>query len=178
LWAYGRETSDDWLESTMIAEGVMTRELGLMDASGAGLAAFIRRQYGELKYDSNNTSPVSFEALMAEFEAPSNPYPGLIGGSAWNHWAGLRTADPQSGLLLLANPSDGHKGVRQTMSRQQFSALGPFSLVRVIHADVLKPTKPTEPPVPPVVLPTRAEVIALATRHATDWATIASKLPS
>lgn len=147
LWAYGRQTSDDWLESTMIAEGVMSKADGLLDASGAGLASFINRQYGELGYSSSNENPISFDALAAEF-GPGNPYPGLIGGRAWNHWAGLRTYDSVRDVLMLANPSDGHKGVGQVMSRQQFASLGPFSMVRVMHKDVLEPGPDPGQPAP------------------------------
>lgn len=158
LWAYGRQTSDDWLESTMIAEGVMSKADGLLDATGAGLAAFINRQYGELGYSSNIENPVSFDFLAAEF-GPGNPYPGLLGGRAWGpsgHWAGLRTYDPVRDLLLLANPSDGHGGVGQTMSRQQFAQRGPFSMVRVMHKDVLEPTGGEPEPKPPTI--TRADL--------------------
>ncbi len=150
LWAYGRQTSDDWLETAMMTARppVMTAQNGLEDASGAGLAQFIRDQYAELGYDANNENPVSFDALAAEF-GPGNPYPGLIGGRAWGHWSGLRTYDPIRDVLLLANPSDGHKGVGQAMNRQQFNTLGPFSLVRVLHKDVLAPADPEPIPVPP-----------------------------
>jgi len=137
LWAWGRTTSDDWLESTMINEGVMSRGLGLMDASGAGLAAFVRRQFGELGYESNNSASVSFQDLAAEF-APGCPYPGLVGLRNWGgpslgHWTGLRGYSPDRDVLLLANPADGFGGIHQEMSRLQFAARGPASLVRVMH---------------------------------------------
>lgn len=158
LWAYGRQTSDDWLETAMMTARppVMTAQNGLEDASGAGLARFIREQYAELGYDANHENPISFDALAAEF-GPGNPYPGLIGGRAWGHWSGLRSYDPARDVLLLANPSDGHKGVGQTMSRQQFTSLGPFSMVRVLHKDVLAATAP-QPPAPQPAAVTRAEL--------------------
>jgi len=137
LWAWGRKTSDDWLESTMLAEGVMSRELGLMNASGAGLAAFVRRHYEELGYQSNNSPSVTFQDLAAEF-APGCPYPGLIGLRNWGgpgagHWSGLRGYSPERDVLLLANPEHGYGGIGQEMTRNQFAARGPASLVRVMH---------------------------------------------
>lgn len=165
LHSVGRKPSDGWLEQTMIAEGVMSRELGLIDASGAGLAAFVRRQYGEFGYDANNENPVSFDALAAEI----GPYPMLIGGRAWGHWSGLKGYDRARDVLLLANPADGYKGVGQTMSREQFAALGPFSMVRVLHPDLIgapvTPPPPAPPPAPPSIrgklLEIRAAVDAL-----------------
>jgi len=135
LWAWGRKTSDQWLETTMMSEGVMTSQFGLMDASGAGLAAFVRRHYAELGYDSNNSASVTFQDLAAEF-APGCPYPGLIGLRNWGgegHWSGLRGYSPERDVLLLANPADGHGGISQEMTRNQFAARGPCSLVRVMH---------------------------------------------
>jgi hypothetical protein len=132
LHALGREPADDWLESTMIAEGVMSAALGLLDASGAGLAAFVRRHYGELGFDATHEPSVSFDALAAEI----GPHPILLGGRGWGHWSGVRGYDPASDRLLLANPADGWKGVDQTMSRQQWADLGPFSMVRVLHPDL------------------------------------------
>lgn len=154
LWSLGRKPSDGWLEDTMIAEGVMSKGQGLLDASGAGLAAFVRQQYGEFGFDSNNEPSVTFDALAAEI----GPYPMLIGGRAWNHWSGLWGYDRTQDVLLLANPSPGWKGVGQTMNRQQFAALGPFSMVRVLHPDLLQ----AAPPAPaPIALPTRSEIDAI-----------------
>ena len=148
LHAVGREQLDDegWLEPTMIAEGVMSRARGLLDASGAGLAAFVRRHYAEHGYDANHEPLVTFQALAEEI----GPYPMLIGGRGWNHWSGLRGYDRDRDLLLLANPANGHKGVGQTMSRAQFAALGPFSAVRILHPDLLAaaPPAPPQPPAP------------------------------
>jgi hypothetical protein len=140
------------MEAQMLADGIVTVEQGLMDASGQQLAAWITAQYGEFSYDSNAESPVSFDALAAEFLAPANPYPGLIGGKSWGHWSGLRGYDPDHDVLLLANPAENWMGVGQTMSRDQFDRLGSFSLVRITHPDLIgvespAPTPPT--PTPP-----------------------------
>jgi hypothetical protein len=119
LHALGRQPSDDWLEQTMIAEGVMSPEVGLTDATGAGLAAFVVRHYGEFGYLANN------EKLI--------------------YWAPVRADDPVRKVLLLANPADGWGGVGQTMTEAQFRALGPFSAVRVWHPDLLA-AEPEPPP--------------------------------
>lgn len=150
LTAVGRHPAEGWMEAQMISDGVVSIAQGLLDASGRQLAAWITKEYGEFGYYANNESRgISFDALAAEFMAPANPYPGLIGGSTWNHWSGLRSYDPQRGVLLLANPAEGWHGVGQTMSRQQFAALGPFSLVRVLHDDLMAAT-PVPPPADPM----------------------------
>jgi hypothetical protein len=128
LWACGRHSSDDWLESEMIRQHVMGRQDGLLDASGAGLARFINDEYRELGFSASNEPSVTFGALAAE----AGRYPLLIGGRAWNHWSGVRGYDAARNQLLLANPADGHKGIRQEMTPEQFEALGPFSMVRVM----------------------------------------------
>jgi hypothetical protein len=148
LTALGRHPSESWMEAQMLADGIVTREQGLSDASGQQLAAWIKTQYGEYGYDSSAENPISWEALAAEFMSPSNPYPALIGGRAWNHWVGLRTYDPASDRLLLANPAEGWMGIGQTMSRDDFQRLGTFSMVRVLHPDLLGTTEPAPDPVP------------------------------
>lgn len=161
LTAVGRHPSEAWMESQMIADGIVSQAQGLLDASGRDLAAWISQQYGEFGYAaSSEPRGISFDALAAEFMAPSNPYPGLIGGSAWNHWSGLRSYDSVRDVLILANPADGWQGVGQAMTRQQFAALGPFSLVRIVHPDLIgaPAPPPAPPPVPtPPIAPTRAE---------------------
>jgi hypothetical protein len=157
LYALGRSPQDNWMEPTMIDEGVMSPSLGLLDASGAGLAAFVGRHYGEFGFYANHEPSVSFEGVSFEGE---HKYPLLIGGRAWNHWAGVRGYDATRDVLLLANPSDGWMGVRQEMTREQFATLGPFSMVRVLHPDLLdgftEPAPPVEPPAPE---PSRVSVL-------------------
>jgi hypothetical protein len=153
LYSLGRRPQENWLEPTMIAEGVMSRDLGLLDASGAGLAAFVRRHYGEYGYTAENVASVSYEDVVRE----AGLYPLLIGGRAWNHWSGVRGYDAGQGLLL-ANPAPGWKGIGQTLTRQQFTALGPFSMVRVLHPDL--DTAPPEP-TPPAPDPRDAEIAHL-----------------
>jgi hypothetical protein len=138
LTALGRHPSESWLEGQIQADGVVSQELGLLDASGAGLAHWITAQYGEFGYSASNEPSVTFDAVARE----AGPYPLLLGGRAWNHWSGVRGYDQARDLLLLANPSSGWKGVGQVMDRSQFAALGPFSMVRVTHPDLLAPSTP------------------------------------
>jgi hypothetical protein len=156
LRAVGRHPAEGWMESQMVADGVVSEADGLLDATGDHLSAWIASEYGEFGYSANAESPVSFDALAAEFMAPSNPYPGLLGGRAWGHWSGLRSYDPATDQLQLANPADGWMFVSQTMSREQFAALGPFSLVRILHPDLLGAPAPTPPPPPPAPEPVPA----------------------
>ena len=134
LMALGREPSEEWVEATIQAESVASIEDGLLNASGAGLAAFIRRHWGEFGFDANHEPFVSFDFVALE---GGHAYPLLIGGRTWGHWSGVRGYDRDHDVLELANPANLFKGVGQTMSRTQFAHLGPFSMVRVYHPDVV-----------------------------------------
>ena len=139
MTALGRSPSEGWMESTMIDDGVVSMDLGLLNATGAGLAEFIKNQYGEFGFDANHDGSVSFEDLAAEI----GPYPMLIGGRNWGgpglgHWSALRGYDADRGVLLLANPA-GNTGAfgGQEMTKAQFNQRGPYSMVRVLHADLI-----------------------------------------
>lgn len=144
LFAYGRSPDDDWLEQTMIAEGVVSLEAGCLDASGAGLADFLNRHYGEDGYLASNEPSVTFEAVAAE--AAEGKHPLALGGRAWYHWSGCRGADGDT--LLLANPAPGWQGVYDTLTRAQWDALGPWSMVRLTHPAAEAPPAPEPEPEP------------------------------
>jgi hypothetical protein len=152
LTSLGRNPGPKYIEELLVRDGVVSKEQGLLDASGAGLAAWIGKSgpayYGDDGFYGNNEPSVTFDGVALEGD---HAYPLLIGGRAWNHWSGVRGYDAGRGLLLLANPSDGWMGVGQTMDAAQFRSLGPFSMVRVLHPDLLTmvPDPPVEPPVPP-----------------------------
>jgi hypothetical protein len=133
LWAYGRQPDDDWMEQSMIDAGVINPAVGLTDASGLGLAQWLNVEYEEFGYEASNQDPVLFDQVAAE--AAEGKHPLMIGGRAWGHWSGCSGYDAASDLLILKNPAAGWQGVYQTLSRQQFAALGPFSLVRVTHPE-------------------------------------------
>lgn len=156
LKAVGRNPSEQWIEDTMLAEGVVTKEHGLMDASGAGLAAFLKRHYGEFGYDANHEPSVTFEWCAAEGD---HAYPVMIGGRGWNHWSALRGFDAATGRLWLMNPSPNWMGVRDHLDKPTFDALGPFSAVRLWHADLLQPAPPPPPPAPDPLLAVRAKLL-------------------
>lgn len=145
LHAYQREPTEQWIEGTMLAEGVVTTQWGLMDASGRGLADFLVRHYGEYGYTAS-AADVTFEEVAAE--AAAGRHPLCLGGRAWCHWTGCRGFDGVR--LLLANPAPGYMGITQSMTREQFAALGPFSMVRLVHpeAEAVVPPSPGPGPDP------------------------------
>jgi hypothetical protein len=128
LWSCGKQSQDDWLENAMLDQGVMSKQDGLLDATGAGLAAFVNREYREFGFSASNEKSVTFALVAAE----AGRYPLLIGGRTWGHWSGVRGYDAARNVLLLANPAQGFKGIRQEMTPEQFTALGQFSLVRIL----------------------------------------------
>ena len=148
LTALGRNPGPLYIENLMVRDGVVSKDLGLLDATGGQLAAWIGKSgpayYGDDGFYGNNEPTVTFDGAAHEGD---HAYPILIGGRAWNHWSGVRGYDASRDVLLLANPSDGWKGVSQIMSRAQWANLGPFSMVRVLHPDLLNGTTPE--PAPP-----------------------------
>jgi hypothetical protein len=142
LYAWGRTPADAWMEQAMMAEGVMSAEHGLTDSSGAGLAGFVNRHYSEDGYLAENQDPVSFDQLGQE--AATRKHPIAAGGRAWNHWTAVRGYDESTDTLLLANPAPGYRAIQHTLTRDQFHALGTFSMVRVTH-----PTAENQVPAPP-----------------------------
>lgn len=140
LRSWGRTPDDDWMEQSLQDQGVVTPQYGLMDASGAGMADWFNREYGEFGYLASNEASVTFDDVAAEAAMLSHPV--MIGGRAWCHWVGCRGYS--AGLLLLANSADGYMGVGQTLSRGQWDALGSFSMVRLEHpaAEGLVPVGP------------------------------------
>lgn len=153
LTALGRNPGPAYIENLMLRDGVVTREHGLMDATGAGLAAWIGKTgpeyYGSDGFYGNHEPSVTFDWAAFEGGHPdgsNHAYPVLLGGRAWGHWCGLRGFDPVRKVLLLANPSPGWMGVQHTMDRPTFDALGTFSAVRVLHPDLLEAPPPPPPP--------------------------------
>jgi lysozyme len=150
LLAWGRGTTEQWIESTMLQDGIVTTQLGLMDASGGELAAWLNQQFGgpEYGYLASHDGLVSFDEVA--HEAGEQKHPLFIGGRTWGHWSGVRGYD---GLkLILANPAPGWMGVTQSLSREQFNYLGDFSLVRLGHpaAEAGGVAPPPDPgPTPP-----------------------------
>lgn len=127
-WAL-RTISYDLSEEDVISGLGPTRispTYGLLDASGAGLVSYL----GELGIAAANNPNASFADVMAA----AGYQPMVMGGRAWNHWCAVRmgsaaVGQPDLQTLALMNPSDGWMGVGQSMSPEQFDALGSFSAV-------------------------------------------------
>ena len=143
LTAYGRQPSEQWVENSMISEGVVSTAQGLLLATGVELAAWCNRHYSEFGYLASNQGLVSFDEVATE--AATNKHPMMLGGRNWGHWTGVRGFDGTR--ILLANPASGYRGVTQTLSREQFNYLGSFSMVRLMHPGA--ESVGTVPPLPP-----------------------------
>jgi len=131
---------DPWLKSQLVP-GIISPQVGLQDASGAQLAAWINREYGQEMGFVAHAADVTFDDVLAG--AGTNPT--LIGGRRWGaggHWAGVRRADA-NGLLELANPAPGYTGVGTHLDRAEWDARGPWTAVWIDRMSTL----------PPVVLP-------------------------
>ena len=165
LEAWGRHPKEGWLESQIIADGVESTALGLLDGSGAAGAAWVTRQYsnpaeGTPTVTAHNVASVSFDDVRSLAGTTAL----LLGGHHWGsagHWTFVRRYDPAADCLELGNPAGTYDGIGQTMSRQQFDRVGPCSLV-VVTADGA--AAPAPPPVVPPADPRDAQLAALTHR--------------
>lgn len=57
---------------------------------------------------------------------------GVLNGLGWYHFVGIRGLTEWGGVWL-ANSAVGYRGVWETLDEQQFNALGPFQVVRLVH---------------------------------------------
>lgn len=140
LRSIGRNPGDQWIQDQLLGAGIVTREHGLMDASGQQLANWLTTTYGAEMGFTAQASPVTFDDVAAG----AGVNPTLIGGRGWNHWSGVRVLR-SDGALMLANPADGWKGVGQSMTRAQFDALGPFTAVWIDRVSAQPSTPPAQP---------------------------------
>jgi hypothetical protein len=109
-----------------LGPGRISPSLGLLDASGAGLVAYL----SEVGITAQNNASASWGDVMAA----AGHQPMVIGGRAWCHWVAVRMGSaalgrPDINALALMNPADGYMGVSQTLYQLDFERLGPFSAV-------------------------------------------------
>lgn len=150
LHALGRAPSDAWLEQQMLADGIESRDVGLLDGSGRQLAAWITRQYGNPAEGTptiaaSNASNVSFD----DVRSVAGQTAVLIGGHGWGsagHWCGVRRYDPAADVLVLAQPGGtGPVYGQQVLDRQGFEARGPFSMVILTADGAVQPAPSPQP---------------------------------
>jgi uncharacterized protein YraI len=100
----------------------VSSDLGLLDASGAGIVEILRDAWGVTAF---NRAPVSFD----EVAGWAGRYPIALGGRNWGHRSAVRGVN-EAGDLVTANPGGtGPRFGQQTLNRQQFADLGWFSAV-------------------------------------------------
>lgn len=128
--------NDPWMRGQLVP-GIVSPDVGLRDATGGPLAAWITREYGSEMGFVAQASPVTFDDVWAG--AGVNPMIG--GGGAYNHWIGFRARNAD-GTLSIANSAPGYRGVTDRLSRAQFDALGPWHVVWIDRAS----DQPAPPP--------------------------------
>lgn len=152
LEAWGRKPTEGWIESQAIKDGIVSMDLGLLDGSGAAGAAWLTRQYsdpaeGTPTIKAQNAASVSFD----DVRSVAGKTAVLLGGHGWGaagHWVFVRTYEASLDLFRLGNPAgDGPTYGGRTLSRQQFDARGPFSMM-VVTADGAAVASPPPPPPP------------------------------
>lgn len=128
LRAIGRHPERAWLVGQLVgplsAAPIISREYGLMDASGRQMAAWLQREYGDEMGVTFAARPVN---TWEDLVALAGKGPLMLGGRTFGHWVGVRAY--RDGKVLLANPAGSWKGVGQELTRDEFDALGSWSAV-------------------------------------------------
>lgn len=135
LKSIGIDVTPDEAQDAMSPRYV-TPELGLLDASGAGIVAVLRDRWG---VTAENHASVTFD----EVAALAGRMPVAIGGRNWGgpgkgHWSAVRGFDGTR--LLLANPASGTVYGDGSLTREQWAWRGPWSAVVVPVAE--EPAQP------------------------------------
>ena len=130
LKSIGIDVTPDETQDAMSPRYV-TPELGLLDATGAGIVQVLREQWG---VTSENHASVTFD----EVAALAGRMPVAIGGRNWGgpgkgHWSAVRGFDGTR--LLLANPASGTVYGDASLTREQWAWRGPWSAVVVPLAE-------------------------------------------
>ena len=99
--------------------GNINEVYGLMDGSGAQLQRVLREHAGI----ETHQGWLDFDTAYAIFSQTF----GLGSGGAYYHWIACRGV--QGSDLWIANSAIGYRGVYETLSRQQFNELGPWSML-------------------------------------------------
>lgn len=103
-------------------------DVGLLDASGAGIVAVLRDHWG---VKAQNYPSLTFD----QAQEMAGRVPLAIGGRNWGgpgfgHWSAVRGATDDR--LILANPAKGATFGQSAISRNDWARMGPFSGVSVV----------------------------------------------
>lgn len=136
LDSIGIEVTPAEAQDAMVPKYV-TPALGLLNRDGSGIVAVLRERWG---VQASNQTPATFDAVAA----CAGKMPVGLGLPHWagrdlGHWSAVRGFD--GARLILANPAGtGPQFGHQTLTREEFDARGPASLVVIPVASVQEPT--------------------------------------
>jgi len=115
----GRNVTSAEMQNLMSPRYVRS-DVGLLDISGAGVVAALREGFG---LSAANQAFISFDEVAAR----AGRQPMMMCGRSWGHCTAVRNMSPDQ-RILLANPGGtGPRYGQQSLSREQFEVLGPFS---------------------------------------------------
>ncbi len=155
LRAINRNPGDAWIRDQLLTNGLVTKEDGLMDASGGSLAAWLQREYGaEMGLRFTNKNGATWEDIAAI----AGKQPMMLGGRSWNHWTGVRRMTDAG--LELANPAPNWQSVGTVLDRAEWEQWGSWSYVTVADGSTPVPA-PVPPPVPSPVDPKDVRIAEL-----------------
>lgn len=177
----GDPVNDPWMTSQLVP-GIISPDVGLRNASGKELCAWLNREYGAEMGFVAGYGDVTFDDVAAG--AGSNPT--IVGGRQYGpggHWVGIRRLLPD-GTLELANPAPNYTNTGASLDRAEWDARGPWSGIwidRLATGEQPAPPPVVVPPAPPTldraaVAEKIRAIMALATANYEsehrEWATL------
>jgi len=120
LQALGFPVTYPEIEARMLAAGLVTPALGLLDGSGATLAAWLGAEFG-LAYERQSPAHAEWVQSIA------GQGPVLMGGYALYHWLGVRRNN--GGGLDLANPAPNWHGVGDFLDPAEWATWGQWAAI-------------------------------------------------
>ena len=133
--------------TSQLVPGIIRPDVGLRNATGEDLAAWLNREYGREMGFTAHYAPVTFDDVAAG--AGTNPT--IVGGRKYGpggHWVGIRRLLPD-GTLELANPAPNYDQTGPTLDRAEWDARGPWSAIWIDRAGAAAPPAPDPVPEPP-----------------------------
>jgi hypothetical protein len=126
LKSIGIDVTPDEAQDAMSPRYV-TSDVGLLDASGAGIVQVLRAHWG---VKAQNYPSLTFD----QAQEMAGRVPLAIGGRNWGgpgfgHWSAVRGRYQDT--LILANPATGPRFGQASLTRQDWQRMGPFSGVAV-----------------------------------------------
>lgn len=120
LRSLGIDVTAAQMQDEMVAAGLVTPALGLLDGSGAALAAWLGERFGLTVHVEPD---ISWERACEL----AGTVPLALGSASLYHWLAVRK--PEGDGLALMNPAPGYQGLGDYMTAEEFTRWSPWNAI-------------------------------------------------